>query len=234
LCLDDVYGGTNRLFRKIVSKSNIDFSFVDLTNLENVAKNIKSNTKLVWVETPSNPTMKLIDIKNLCLIVKEINKDILILVDNTFVTSYFQTPLDLGADIVLHSLTKYMNGHGDVVMGALIVKEKSLAQRLQFLQYAGGAVPSPFDCYLTLRGLRTLAVRMKQHMINGLAVARFLESHPQVERVIHPGLKSHPQYELGIRQMKGFSGMVTCYFKADREQTNKFVSSLKIFLWLKV
>jgi cystathionine gamma-lyase len=229
VCFDDVYGGTNRLFRRIISNFNVTSDFVDLTDASRVEGSLKPNTKIIWLETPSNPMMKLVDIADIVKRVRALRDDVLIMVDNTFMSSYFQNPLEFGADMVLHSLTKYMNGHTDVVMGAVIVKDEELAKKLHFIQYAGGAVPSPFDCYLVLRGLRTLALRMREHMRNGLQVARYLEKHPLVEKVIHPGLPSHPQYELGKRQMKGYSGMVSIYIKGGREEMSKFVSTLKIF-----
>ncbi|KAM7287413.1 cystathionine gamma-lyase [Ixodes scapularis] len=182
---------------------------------------------LVWLESPSNPTMKLVDIKGACEIVRKRCCAILV-VDNTFMSSYFQKPIDLGAHISVHSLTKYMNGHSDVVMGAVITNDKKIYDQLRFFQNAAGAVPSPFDCFLANRGLKTLPVRMERHMENGLKVAKFLASHPLVEKVIHPGLPSHPQHELAMRQSSGFSGMVSFYIKGGLTESTNFLKSTKI------
>lgn len=171
--------------------------FVDATDILNITKAITDKTKMVWIETPTNPTLKLVDIAAVAAVVKKY-PDCFLVVDNTFMTPYFQRPLVLGADIAIHSCTKYLNGHSDVIMGAACLNRDDLAQKLRFLQNAIGPVPSPFDCYLVNRSLKTLAVRMEQHMINGLAVARFLEKHPSVEKVLHPGLPSHPQYEVNF------------------------------------
>ncbi|XP_064624974.1 cystathionine gamma-lyase-like [Lineus longissimus] len=226
--MDDLYGGTNRYFRKIVSQFNIETTFVDCTVAENVQNAMKENTKLVWIETPTNPTMKLVDIEAVAKVVKQ-KPGCILVSDNTFMSAYFQRPLDLGADIVMHSVSKYMNGHTDVIMGALATNDPKIDEKLKFLQYAMGPVPSPFDCYLVNRGLKTLHVRMKEHMKNGLAVAKFLEEHKLVEKVLHPGLKSHPQYELGTRQMKGYSGMLVFYIKGGSEAVNKFMKAIKVF-----
>jgi cystathionine gamma-lyase len=187
IAFDDLYGGTNRLMRQIIARTGVTTEFVDLTDTDRLKPALKSNTKLLWLESPSNPTMKMVDIKKLTDIAHEYDPNIIVVVDNTFMSSCFQNPLNLGADIVLHSITKYMNGHTDVVMGALIMKDIKLAERLAFIQFAAGAVPSPFDCYQVLRGLRTLGVRMREHMKNGLAVGRYLEAHDKVEKVLHPG-----------------------------------------------
>jgi cystathionine gamma-lyase len=228
ISVDDVYGGTNRYFRKVAQRLNIETSFVDATDPEHVRSALKPNTKMVWIETPTNPTMKIVDIETVAKIAHQ-QSDVIVVVDNTFMSSYFQRPLDLGADISLHSLTKYMNGHSDVVMGAVILNDDDIASRLRFLQNAVGAVPSPFDCFLVNRGLKTLAVRMQAHMSNGLRVAQWLEQNERVSKVIHPGLKSHPQYELAKRQMRGYSGMITFYIKGAESEARKFLSSLKIF-----
>ncbi|XP_060516407.1 cystathionine gamma-lyase isoform X2 [Cylas formicarius] len=180
ICGDDVYGGTGRLFRQVATKFGLDVSFVDFTNLAVVKNSIKSNTKLIWVETPTNPLMKIVDIKAAANLGKDNN--IIVVVDNTFLTPYLQRPIDLGADIVIYSLSKYMNGHSDVIMGALTTSNEELYEKLKFLQNAMGGIPSPFDCYLVNRGLKTLAIRMQQHQKNGLAVAKFLEQHPKVEK----------------------------------------------------
>lgn len=227
--MNDVYGGTNRYFQHCATRMGIKTDFVDCTDTRELTKGIKPTTKLVWIETPSNPTMQLVDIEEVCRVVRAKNPKIIIVVDNTFMSSYFQRPLEFGCDMVMHSLTKYMNGHSDSVMGALALNNDELADRLRFLQNAFGAVPSPFDCFLVNRGLKTLHVRMKEHMKNGLAVARFLEKHPLVTKVIHPGLPSHPQHELAKRQMRGYSGMVTFLIKGGLDESTKFLQNLKIF-----
>ncbi|XP_052818903.1 cystathionine gamma-lyase-like [Mya arenaria] len=228
--MDDLYGGTNRMFRQCTSRMGIDISMVDCTNLSNVEAAIKPNTKMVWIETPTNPTMRIVDIAGVVEIVrKKATKDCFVVVDNTFMSSYFQRPLDLGADIVFHSLTKYMNGHSDTVMGCACTNSDDLHEKLRFLQNAIGPVPSPFDSFLVNRGLKTLHIRMKEHMKNGLAVANFLEADPRVEKVIHPGLKSHPQYELAKKQMIGYSGMVSFYIKGGLDQASTFLKNLKVF-----
>ncbi|CAG2179200.1 unnamed protein product, partial [Oppiella nova] len=230
VCFDDLYGGTNRYFRTIAARFGLEISYVDARDPQNVHKVLKPNTKLVWMETPTNPTMKLVDIKAVAEIVKSEASQAILVVDNTFMSSYFQKPLTLGADVVMHSLTKYMNGHADVVMGAIATNSPDIFERLKYLQNSLGAVPSPFDCFLVNRGLKTLAVRMEQHQKNGLAVARFLESHPMVRKVIHPGLESHPQHELAVRQCSGFSGMVSVYIEGDGETANVFLKNLKLFI----
>lgn len=224
---DDLYGGTNRLFRNLLIPRGFEVTFVDATDLKKFEAALRPNTKLVWLETPSNPTMKVVDIKGACEIVRRKCKAI-VAVDNTFMSSYFQKPLLLGADVSVHSLTKYMNGHSDVVMGAICTNNKELDDRLRYFQNAAGAVPSPFDCFLVNRGLKTLHVRMEKHMENGLRVAKFLETHPLVEKVIHPGLPSHPQYEVAKRQCSGFSGMVTFMLKGGLKESTLFLKNLKI------
>ncbi|XP_076040588.1 cystathionine gamma-lyase [Oratosquilla oratoria] len=229
ISMDDVYGGTNRYFRHVASRMGIEVEFVDATDANNVAKAIKENTKMVWVETPTNPTLKLVDISAVAAVVKE-HPNIFMVTDNTFMSSYMQRPSTLGSDLVFHSCTKYMNGHSDVIMGVVCTNNDTLHERLRFLQNAIGAVPSPMDCYLVNRSLKTLAVRMEKHMSNGLAVARFLEDHPCVERVIHPGLPSHPQHELAKRQCYGHSGMVTFFIKGNNlKVSQKFFEHIKIF-----
>lgn len=227
LCCDDVYGGTNRYFRNCMSKNNISVTFADATIVKNVVNGIQSNTKMVWLETPTNPMLKLVDIKAVVQAVKAIRSDIIIVVDNSFLTCYFQKPLELGADLVVYSVSKYMNGHSDVIMGAVITRSDELEQRLRYIQNALGIIPSPFDCYLVNRSLKTLELRMQQHMKNGLAVAKFLESHQHVEKVFHPLLSSHPQHDIAMKQQSGHSGMVTFYIKGD---SHKFLKSLKIFI----
>jgi cystathionine gamma-lyase len=223
---DDMYGGTNRLIQKCLSRQGIKSSFVDMINIKNITNAIQPNTKMLWLETPTNPLMKLTDIKAVADSLKSSRPDIILVVDNTFLTCFFQKPLELGADIVMYSLTKYMNGHSDVIMGAAITRRDDLAEKLRFIQNAMGIVPSPFDCAMVNRGLKTLEIRMQQHMKNCLAVAKFLESHPNVERVLHPYLPSHQQHELALRQTSGHSGMVSFYLKGD---STKFLKALKIF-----
>ncbi|TRY54622.1 hypothetical protein DNTS_001606 [Danionella cerebrum] len=229
LCMNDVYGGTNRYFKKVAAEVGIDVNFADLTKLEELKSALKPNTKMVWIETPTNPTMKVVDIQACADIVHQHNKDTVVVVDNTFMSAFFQRPLALGADICMYSATKYMNGHSDVVMGLISLNREDLYERLKFLQNSLGAVPSPFDCYLCNRGLKTLHLRMKQHFRNGLAVARFLEADPRVDRVIFPGLPSHPQHELTKRQCTGCPGMITFYIKGKLENATKFLCNLKLF-----
>lgn len=226
--MDDLYGGTNRYLQKVADRMGIKTTFVDATDYRNVENALQENTRMVWIETPTNPTLKIVDIEKVAEIVHQ-RENIILVVDNTFLSSYFQRPLELGADIVMHSLTKYMNGHSDVIMGAAMVNSEDVHTRLRYLQNAIGTVPSPFDCYLVLRSLKTLPVRMREHMKSGLAVARFLENHPCVERVIHPGLPSHPQHELAKRQCYGHSGMLTFYIKGGLTEAKAFFKGIKIF-----
>lgn len=223
---DDIYGGTNRLFQKCMMNKGIEIEFVDTTNVKNVMSAVKSNTKMVWLETPTNPLLKITDIKLVADSLKSRNPEIILVVDNTFLTCYFQRPLEFGADIVMYSLTKYMNGHSDIIMGAAVTSRQDLAERIKFLQNALGVVPSPFDCGMVNRSLKTLELRMQQHMKNGLAVAKYLEAHPCVEKVFHPYLPSHPQHVLALKQTTGHSGMVSFYIKGD---ARKFLKALKIF-----
>ncbi|RWS04325.1 cystathionine gamma-lyase-like protein [Dinothrombium tinctorium] len=229
ICSDDGYGGTNRYFRTCCSKLGIETTFIDIRDAENIKKAIKNNTRMIWIETPTNPTMKLCDIKAVTDHVRKL-PDVFVVVDNTFMSSYFQQPLALGADISMHSLTKYMNGHCDVVMGAIMTNRGDLYQRLKYLQNSLGAVPSPFDCFLVNRGLKTLHLRMERHMKNGLEVAKFLEKHDMVRKVLHPGLKSHPQHELAIRQCSGFSGMLSFYMNGGLQEAKTFTRNLKLFV----
>ncbi|XP_076266914.1 cystathionine gamma-lyase [Rhynchophorus ferrugineus] len=224
---DDVYGGTNRIFNKMAVNYDIEISLVDFTNLADVERSIKPNTKLVWTEIPTNPMMRVVDIKAVSELTKK--NGLILVVDNTFLTPYLLRPLDLGADVVSYSLTKYMNGHSDVVMGALVTSNEDLYERLKYLQNAMGIVPSPFDCYQVNRGLKTLALRMRQHSQNAIVIARYLEAHPKVEKVIHPGLPSHPQHELFKRQTSGHSGTFSFYVKGDLDDTKNFLAGLKLF-----
>merc|ERR1712045_115775 len=209
---------------------NIQTTFVDATDPQKLDGAIRDNTKMVWLETPTKPTPKIVDIKACAEVVQKHKKDkkIFLVVDNTFLSSYFQRPLELGADIVMYSLTKYMNGHTDVIMGAAVTNSPDLHERLRFLQNAIGPVPSPFDCYLVNRSLKTLKVRMEEHQKNALIVGRWLEQHPGVMSVRHPGLPSHPQHELVKRQCYGHSGMMSFYLKGGLEESKKFLSSLKL------
>ncbi len=224
---DDMYGGTFRLFDKVLKPNNYEFSFVDLSRPENLTAAIKPNTKLLWLETPTNPMLKIFDIKALCQLAHE--KGLLVAVDNTFMSPYFQRPLELGADIVVHSSTKYINGHSDVVGGVVVVNDSALAERLAFLSNAMGPVASPFDSFLAMRSLKTLAVRMRAHAENAMAVAEYLKAHPKVERAIYPGLPDHPQHALAKRQMNGFGGMVSFVLKGGLAETKTFLESVRVF-----
>merc|ERR1719361_2493613 len=227
VAMDDLYGGTNRYFRKVASKMGIETSFVDATNAQKVAEAIKPNTRMVWIETPTNPTLKVVDIKAVADIAHG-HENVFVVVDNTFESAYFQRPLELGADITYYSITKYMNGHTDVIMGSVVLNNKDLADRLRFLQNAVGPVPSPFDCYLVNRSLKTLKLRMEEHQKNGLIVAKFLEAHPLVESVRHLLLESHPQHEIVKRQQYGHSGMLSFFLKGGLEESKKFLKALKL------
>jgi len=229
IAMDDLYGGTYRMFTRIYKDSGIKFHFVDMNDLEKFKSLINENTKLVWVETPTNPLMKLADIEAIAKITKE--KNLLFAVDNTFATPYLQKPLDLGADIVMHSATKYLGGHSDVIAGALIVKDEKLAEQLHFQQFATGATLGPQDSFLVLRGIKTLHLRVQRHCENGEKVTEFLNNHPKVKTVFYPGLASHPFHEIAKKQMKnGFGGMVSFTFKSGKkEDAIKFLENLKVF-----
>ena len=227
LVCDDVYGGTGRLFRRLYAKYNLDFQFIDMSDLELVKKTATPNTKLVWVESPTNPTMKVIDIAAMSKIAKSVGAKLV--VDNTFASPVFQSPMMLGADIVMHSSTKYIGGHSDMIGGALMLKDKELYEQLKFVQFAAGAVPSPFESFMFLRSIKTLAVRMEQHAKNSQQIAEFLAGHKKVKKVHYPGLKSHPQHELAKRQMSGFSGMVSFDMNGTYDDVVKFLKKLKVF-----
>nr|XP_021391297.1 cystathionine gamma-lyase [Lonchura striata domestica] len=227
ISMDDVYGGTRELFDKLEKDYNIKVRYVDCTDLKLLEAAIASDTKLVWLESPTNPTLKVIDIKA-CADVAHKYKDVLVAVDNSLMSPYFQRPLSLGADICMSSATKYMNGHCDVLMGLVSVNRDDLYESLKHLQSRLGAVPSPFDCFLCNRGLKTLHIRMKLHFKNGLAVAKFLESHPRVEKVLYPGLPFHPQHEVMKKQCTGFSGMVSFYIKGTIDNAFAFLGNLKV------
>lgn len=227
LCGDDVYGGTYRLFTTVFHKMH-NFKFVDTTNLKLLEKTIKDfKPAMIWIETPTNPLLKITDIKAVTTMAKKVKA--LTVVDNTFMSPYFQNPLDLGADVVLHSLTKYINGHSDSVGGAMMLSDDKNYETLFKLQNSIGPSQSPFDAWLVLRGVKTLKIRMEQHQKNAMEVAKYLEKHPMVDRVVYPGLKSHPQHALAKKQMSGFSGMITFFLKGDIKKCNKFLSSLKVF-----
>jgi len=227
---DDVYGGTQRYFIKVASpQMGLKFTFADLSIISELKQALNPQTKMIWIETPTNPLLKLADIKELSSIAHRYNKDILVVVDNTFMSPYFQTPLDLGADVVVHSVTKYLNGHSDVVMGVVATNNEDVYLRLKFLQNSIGAVPSPFDCYMAMRGLKTLSLRMKQHSENAAIVAAFLEKHDKIQRVVYPGLRSHPQHELARKQMRGYGGMITFFLKGGLQESRIFLENLKLF-----
>lgn len=224
---DDLYGGTHRLFGQIFSKLGISSTNCDLYEADNILKDIKPNTRMIWLETPSNPMLKLADIEKISAIARK--KNILVVVDNTFATPYLQNPLSLGADIVVHSTTKYLGGHSDILGGAAITNSAILAEQIRFVQNACGGVPSPFECYLVLRSLKTLHVRMDRHMKNATAIAALLSDHPQVQRVIFPGAQDFPQNELFKRQMRGPSGMISFEIAGSAHHARTFLESLKVF-----
>lgn len=229
IAFDDLYGGTRRLFNRVFSEHfKIHITYVDAVNTSAIEKHIHTNTKMIWLESPTNPLLKLCDIKSISELAKKHN--LLVVVDNTFMTPYFQNPLDLGADIVVHSTTKYINGHSDSVGGALMLNDDAHFQKLKFTQNAAGAILSPFDSYLVLRGTKTLALRMQKHEANAFKISQYLEQHPAVHKVYYPGLPSHPQHSLAKQQMRGFGGMISFELKADLEKTKRFVESLHYFL----
>jgi cystathionine beta-lyase/cystathionine gamma-synthase len=223
---DNVYGGTFRLFELVMKDYGIEYSWVDATNLSNIKKAIKKTTKLVFLETPTNPMLVLTDLAAASKVCKKHN--LISIVDNTFMSPYFQNPLTLGIDIVLHSSTKYIGGHSDVIGGIIITSDDNIHKRLRYIQNATGGVPSPFDCWLTLRSTKTLAVRMERHNQNALKIAEYLCKSNLVERVIYPGLKEHPQHELAKKQMRGFGGMVSVD-TGDFEKTKRLLKNVKVF-----
>ena len=224
---DDLYGGSYRIFERIMRRYNVETSYVTAGNVADYEKAIRPNTKLIWLETPTNPLLRLVDIRAVAEVAHRHN--LLLVVDNTFSSPYFQQPLELGADIVLHSTTKYINGHSDVIGGAVVTSNEEVYEALKFHQNAAGAVPGPFDVWLTMRGIKTLAVRMRQHEENAYAVARFLMEHKCVEKVYYPGLPSHPDHELAKRQMSGFGGMVSFQFKGTLADVEQVVRRFKVF-----
>ena len=225
---NDLYGGTFRLFSSIFKKFGIKFHFVKMDDIDNIEECINDKTKIIWVESPTNPMMGIIDIRKCAAL--SCNKNILLVVDNTFATPYLQKPLDLGADVVMHSATKYLGGHSDVVMGALVVKNKELSEKLYFIQNASGAVCGPMDSFLVLRGIKTLHVRMQRHCENGSAVAHYLKSHPKVGKVYWPGFEEHPNHDIAKSQMKDFGGMLSFSLRGDKyEDAIKILENLKVF-----
>jgi cystathionine gamma-lyase len=225
---NDLYGGSYRIFTKIYMKYGIKFHFLDLSKPENIEQYINEKTKLVWIETPTNPTMQIIDIEGIAKITKANN--ILLSVDNTFASPYLQNPMDLGADIVMHSVTKYIGGHSDVVMGALLVNDDELYKQLWFIYNACGATPGPQDAFLVLRGIKTLHLRMKAHCENGARVAAFLKTHPKIDKIYWPGFEDHPNHDVAKRQMRDFGGMVSITIKdADLQETYRIASRFKVF-----
>jgi len=224
---DDLYGGTVRLFDRVFSQMGIEVTYVDLADANNFTKFKKPNTKMVWIETPTNPLLKLIDIAAVAKLARAAG--VLIAVDNTFMSPYFQKPLTLGADLVVHSTTKYVNGHSDMVGGAVVCNDPKLAEKLAFFSNSLGAIASPFDAFLCMRSLKTLGIRMRAHEQSAKVVADHLVKHPKIEKVIYPGLKTHPQHELAKRQMSGFGGMITIYVKGALPEAKRFVERLRVF-----
>ncbi len=224
---DDTYGGTFRFFTKVMDSFGIVCRFVDTTDLSTVEAAFSDKTRMLWVETPSNPLLKLSDLKALAELAR--SRNAYLVVDNTFMSPYFQKPLELGAHIVVHSATKYLGGHSDVIGGALVTNDEAIHDRMKFCQKSVGAIPGPFDAWLTLRSLKTLAIRMRAHEENARKLARFLESHPQVERTIYPGLPSHPHHELAKKQMSGFGGMISFIAKGGLEKARHILESTRIF-----
>ncbi len=225
---NDLYGGTYRMFTKVFANFGIKFHFIDLNDVNNINNYINANTKLIWVETPTNPTMQIVDIAACATIAKKNN--VMLAVDNTFASPYLQNPLDLGADIVMHSVTKYLGGHSDVVMGALMVNDDAIYEQLAFIHNSCGATPGPQDAFLVLRGLKTLHLRMKAHCANGKEIAHFLRNHPKIEKVYWPGFTDHPNHEIAKKQMRDFGGMISIVLKgADLDETFRIASNFKVF-----
>ena len=227
VAFDDLYGGTKRLFNRTLSNFGLDFTYVDARNAENVEDAIRQNTKMIWLESPTNPLLRLCDIKAISKIASDHN--VITVVDNTFASPFFQNPLDLGADIVTHSTTKYIGGHSDVIGGAVMLSNEDLYKKIKFNQNAVGAVPSPFDSFLVLRGIKTLAIRMERHSYNAQKIAEYLEGHPKVIRVNFSGLKSHPQHELAERQMSGPGGMLSFELRGDLTKAKVLLSKFQLF-----
>jgi cystathionine gamma-lyase len=224
---DDTYGGTYRLFERVMRRYNVEASYVPASDVGAYERAIQPNTRMIWLESPTNPLLRLIDIEAVAAVAHR--HHLLLVVDNTFASPYFQQPLKLGADIVVHSTTKYLNGHSDVIGGAVVTNDEEAYQSIKFYQNAAGGVPGPLDAWLTLRGIKTLAVRMRQHEANALAVAKFLQEHPRVEKVYYPGLPAHPDHTLARRQMSGFGGMVSFQFKGSYEDVTRMVRRFRVF-----
>ena len=228
VAMDDIYGGTTRLFQRVRRHSaGLDFTFVDLTDSAALENALRDDTRMIWIETPSNPLLKVVDIRKVVDAARA--RGILVVADNTFATPYLQRPLELGCDIVMHSVTKFLNGHSDMVGGVAVTRDDALAEQLAFLQNSVGSVPGPFDCFLALRGLKTLAVRMERHCRNAEAVARWLEADDRVERVLYPGLASHPQHETARAQMSANGGIVTFFIKGGLERARSFLECCEVF-----
>jgi cystathionine gamma-synthase/cystathionine gamma-lyase len=227
VCGDDVYGGTSRIFRSVLAPMGIEATFADLRSLDSMERAFTARTRMVWLETPTNPLLRLADIEAIAMVTKK--RGVTLVVDNTFASPVLQRPLDLGADVVLHSTTKYINGHSDAVGGMLVTRDAALAERLKFLQNAIGAVPSPFDCYLVLRGIKTLPIRMQRHVESASELAGRLERAPGVRRVHYPGLRSHPQRALAERQMRGPGGMISLELEGGEAEARAFLSALRVF-----
>jgi len=225
---DDLYGGTYRLLASVVAEKGIAIDFVNLRDMAAVEAAVRPETKAIWIETPTNPLMNLVDLRQIADFAKA--RDIMTICDNTFLSPYFQRPLELGIDVVMHSTTKYINGHSDVVGGALITADPEIAERIGFLQNATGSAQAPFECFLVLRGVKTLAVRMEAHNANALTVARYLEAHPKITRVLHPGLESHPQHELAKTQATGFGGTFSFRIKGGQAEAKRFLEALDLFV----
>ncbi len=224
-----IYGGTSRLFEQVYRPCGVDFTYVDGTRPQAFAQALRPNTKLIWIETPANPLLQLVDVRAVAEIAR--GHGAKLVADNTFASPYFQRPLTQGADVVVHSTTKYISGHSDVIGGAVLTSDPSLNERIRFYQNAAGAVPGPWDCWLSLRGLKTLAVRMRQHAANAQAVAEYLSRHPKVREILYPGLPSHPQHELARRQMDGFGAIVTFQLKGGAAEVSRFIKTLRFFLF---
>jgi cystathionine gamma-lyase len=225
---DDLYGGSYRMFTKVFEPYGIKFHFINMTNAENIRKHVNEKTKLIWIESPTNPLMQIVDIEACAKIAKE--KNILLAVDNTFASPFLQNPLLLGADIVMHSVTKYLGGHSDVIMGALVTNDTALYDRLYFILNSCGANPGPMDCFLVLRGIKTLHLRMERHCFNGRKIAEFLKKHPRIEKIYWPGFEDHPNHLIAKKQMKDFGGMISIVLKnASIDDTFKLASSFKVF-----
>jgi len=230
ICCNDLYGGSYRLLTKIYAQFGITSKYVDMRDANTIAEHITPKTKLIWLESPTNPMLNLIDIKKVVEKVKEVRKTILVCVDNTFASPYLQNPLDLGADIVMHSATKYINGHSDVVLGAVITKKPKLGEKVKFIQNASGAIPGPQDCFLTLRGIKTLHIRVDRACKNAKRIAKYLQTHPKIENVYYPGFKTHPGYKIAKSQMRDFGAMVSFDLKTNTfAEAKKVLSNTKLF-----